>query len=750
MDMQGLNPVQKEAVLTESPSLLVLAGAGSGKTRVLTQRIAYLIKEKGVAPWQILAFTFTNKAAGEMKERVGRALDRPVDSLWIGTFHSICSRLLRREIDRLGYESNFTIYDSGDQTTLVKQIIKERQLSDQGVSPRAILSAISLLKNRGTPADEALDRAETPVDLLVAKVFRAYESAKKKNNALDFDDLILMMLTLMTHHSEVREKYQAQFRYVFVDEYQDTNHAQYDLIRSFVGPGCRVFLVGDADQSIYGWRGADISNILNFDRDFASPKTLLLEQNYRSTKKILAAANALIQHNENRKKKNLWTENGEGAAIHYRLFQSEAEEAVGVVSKIEEESKDFPYRDQAILYRTNAQSRPLEEALIREGIPYKVVGGLKFYDRAEIKDLVAYMNLVINPTDDVAFRRIINQPKRGIGDKSLEKLQALATENGLSLLDALLDADLFGQLTAAQQKKFRTFIDLMVSLSAKAQGPMTDFFQSVYQESGYQAMLEASHAVEDRSRIENIASFYDAVAQYQEEEGEGNIVDYLQNLALMSDMDKTEEGRSGVTLMTMHSAKGLEYPLVFVVGMEDGLTPSERAMEEGNLEEERRLMYVAITRAEKKLYLSGAQVRRVFGSPMPKRPSRFIDELEGKIETVGPDPYEGSPATGSEGGSWGRQRSIPGGDSFGDARIRGAYDRQRERIKELVQQKKKRLDETLHTSFRVGDKVRHRKFGLGTVVSVVAKEGGDELTVTFDKKGIKRLNAALAPLTKES
>lgn len=750
MDLQGLNDQQKQAVLSEAPSLLVLAGAGSGKTRVLTQRIAYLIQEKGVAPWQVLAFTFTNKAAGEMKDRVARALDRPVDSLWIGTFHSICSRLLRREIVHLGYASNFTIYDAGDQASLVKQILKQGHMEDQGMSPRAILSAISLLKNRGIPVDEALDRADNPVDLLVARVYRAYEGAKKKNNALDFDDLILFMLTLMTQYPEVRDRYRDQFRYVFVDEYQDTNHAQYDLIRSFVGPDSRVFLVGDADQSIYGWRGADISNILHFDRDFRSPKTLLLEQNYRSTKRILEAANALIRHNEERKEKNLWTENGEGAPIQYRLFQSEAEEAVGLVEKIREESNVTPYKGQAILYRTNAQSRPLEEALIREGIPYRVVGGLKFYDRAEIKDLVAYMTLIINPTDDVAFRRIINQPKRGLGEKSLDNLQKLAAENGLSLMDTLLDGDLFAGLTPAIQKKFRPFLDLFCSLASQVHGPMTDFFQAVYRESGYEAMLEKSQAVEDRSRMDNIAAFYDAIAQYQDEEAEGTIVDYLQNLALMSDLDKTEEGKSGVTLMTMHSAKGLEFPIVYVAGLEDGLTPSERAMEEGHLEEERRLMYVAITRAEKKLYLSGAQVRRVFGSPMPKRPSRFIDELEGHLEKVGEDPNEPASYGGNFAASPGRRTPVHSKESFGDARIRGAYDRQRERIRELVRQKQKRLDETLHTPYRVGDKVRHRKFGLGTVVSVVAREDGDELTVTFEKKGIKRLNAALAPLTKES
>ena len=748
MNLENLNPQQKKAVLSKAPSLLVLAGAGSGKTRVLTERIAYLIQEEEVPSWAIAAFTFTNKAAREMKERVAKALGRPVDSMWIGTFHSLCARILRREIAPLGYTSSFTIYDSQDQKALVKRICKEAQVQSRGITPASFLSAISKLKNQGTSPEEAKREASNFIEEVQAQVYGLYEKEKKANNALDFDDLILKTLDLFKKEAPVLEKYRSQFSHLFVDEYQDTNHAQYDLIRVLAGPKTSLFLVGDADQSIYGWRGADISNILNFEKDFPAPQIILLEQNYRSTQKILEAANILIDKNTERKKKRLWTENPPGPPVTYEETGSENEEAARVIQVMEEErEKGRPYKDMAILYRTNAQSRPFEEALIRQAIPYRIVGGLKFYDRAEIKDLVAYMNLAVNSRNDVSFLRVINQPKRGIGPASLEPLARLAGENGLSLLDALRDPDLSGDLSPAVLKKFQPFCRVMEDLISRTQGPITSFLDAVYEKSGYKAMLENSNNLEDQARIENVLSFYQAVAQYEEEEPEASISDYLQNLSLLSDLDKTETREKGALLMTMHSAKGLEFPLVFIVGLEEGLFPSQRSMDEGGLEEERRLMYVAMTRAEEKLYLYSASSRRVYGTFLGQRPSRFIGDLEDTIEITQRE-EEDAPSSSRVGERPSWETGPMGG--FSNPGLKAAYDLQRSKIRRMVQERKRREESALTGSYRVGDKVVHRKFGRGTVVSVTPARDGDELTIAFDQKGIKRLSASLAPLKKES
>lgn len=748
MELNRLNEKQKEAVLSEDRSLLVLAGAGSGKTRVLTQRIARLIVEKNVPKSAILAFTFTNKAANEMKERIAQELGKPVDSMWIGTFHSICNRILRRDIGLLGYSRDFTIYDSADQKTLIKQIIKQFNYDSNGMNPSSILASISDLKNRGVGPEEAISSANKPMETMIAGVFFHYEKEKKKNNALDFDDLILKSLEILQKNEKVRKKYQMIFSYIFVDEYQDTNHSQYELILALSGPRTHMFVVGDADQSIYGWRGADISNILNFEKDFPNSKTILLEQNYRSSKKILNAANILIKNNAERKDKKLWTENPSGENVTFKIYESEYEEAQSLVSNIKnEKAEGVDYNDQAILYRTNAQSRVIEEALIREGIPYRIVGGLKFYDRAEIKDLVAYMKLIVNPGDDLSFERVINQPKRGIGNKSLDKLKEIAYSNGLSLMDTLLDEDLINEMTSGQRGKFKPFIELIRESFLIKDGSISELAEFLYEKSGYKDMLEKSPNIEDKSRIENISSFFDAILQYEEYEEDSNVSDYLQNLSLMSDLDKTEEGRSGVTLLTMHSAKGLEFPIVYLVGLEEGLFPSKRSMEEGNLEEERRLMYVALTRAEKKLYLSSAYARRVYGSFMVSEPSRFIEELGDSIERE-----ELPQKSSSEYEYASNDRATVGHayrKGFADPEMRKEYDRQRARIKEMIIADKAKREKASSSNFRVGDKVRHKKFGLGTIVSVLASPEGDELTVAFDDKGIKRLRADIAPIVKE-
>ncbi len=756
MDYAALNPQQREAVLFGEGALLILAGAGSGKTRVLTMRIAHLIKEQGIAPWKILAFTFTNKAAAEMKERVANQMDRPVDSMWIGTFHSICARLLRREIAVLGYDANFTIYDTADQRTLVKQILKSMPLAEKVEKPNGLLAKISDLKNQRISPSDYRAEGTTDFEKTVAEVYQRYEEEKRANNALDFDDLILKTLELFDAAPKVVERYQEQFDYIFVDEYQDTNRAQYELICAFAGGKGNLCVVGDADQSIYGWRGADIHNILDFEKDYPKARVILLEQNYRSTQVILDAANVLIQKNEERKDKNLWTENPKGDAVQYCLTGSEFEEAQKILQWINHEKyRGYAYADMAILYRTNAQSRPLEEALIREGIPYRMVGGLKYYDRAEIKDLLAYLTVIVNPLDDVALQRIVNQPKRGIGQTTMNKLQQKASDVGMALFDAMADAELMSDFSASTRKKIGEFHVLMEELQEGALTmPIAELTQAVYTKSGYEAMLQSSHAIEDQTRIENIEAFLAAAAQYEEDTEEANIVEYLQSLSLMSDLDKTEESKQGVSLMTIHSAKGLEFPIVFVVGLEDGLFPSRLTMDEGNLEEERRLCYVAMTRAEKKLYLSGAAVRRLYGGQAaPQLPSRFIEELEDRIERDVPEASFSPRGREAEEGyrlgesyeGAGRRFRSP---KFADPQAREAYDERRDRIRRLVQEKKAALEAKKGDAYRVGDKVEHKKFGAGMVVSVVAREDGDEITVAFDKRGLKRLNAALAPLKK--
>lgn len=758
MDLSTLNKEQKEAVLSEDGALLILAGAGSGKTRVLTSKIAYLIEDKGVSPWRILAFTFTNKAANEMKDRVGQALGRPIDSMWIGTFHSICSRILRREIHHLGYTNTFTIYDSADQKTLVKQIIKDLLIQDEGLKPSYVINRISDAKNKGITPAQMEKEAFYDREVSITRIYKKYEREKKKNNALDFDDLISKTLDIFQEFPEVLKKYQDMFDYVFVDEYQDTNHSQYQLILNLTGKNSKICVVGDADQSIYGWRGADINNILDFEKDFPGAKTIKLEQNYRSTKTILKAANQLIANNENRKEKNLWSDRQEGSEIRFKITNNEYEEAQVVVNWIvQERKKGYGFSDMAILYRTNAQSRALEEALIQEGVPYKVIGGLKFYDRAEIKDLIAYMTLVVNPTDDISFRRIVNQPKRGIGDATLTALQDLATTYGLSLLEALMDEDIANNLTDAQRKKFQSFVDLIMDLRESIDGPMTEFADLVYTKSGYRKMLESSKAVEDLTRIENIDAFFSAIAQYEEEEEDANMIEYLQNLSLMSDLDKTEEGEKGLSLMTIHASKGLEYPIVFLTGLEDGLFPSRMTMEEGNEEEERRLMYVAITRAEDKLFLTQTLNRRVFGQSMVQKTSRFIEELGDTI--VWDQPQASREDIQIESSNYGEafgggetsytDRNYQQRQGFSNPKLRAQYDARRAQMRKLVRERKAEKEAKLNTDFRVGDKVKHKKFGLGTIVSITQDDLGDELVVAFDRKGLKRLNANIAPLEKQ-
>ncbi|BFL72407.1 MULTISPECIES: ATP-dependent helicase [Anaerococcus] len=730
MNLEGLNEKQKEAVLHNKGPLLVLAGAGSGKTRVLTTSIANLIENEKVDPRNILAITFTNKAANEMKDRVSNLLNIDVSRLWIGTFHSICARILRMNIEKIGYNSNFTIYDTNDQRTLIKEIINDLGYKDE-ISPRDAQNLISSLKNKSISPKEFLD-----IDGYYRyhneyyEIYRQYEKRKFEYNSLDFDDLIEKVLLLFSKDKDVLKYYQNKFEYVFVDEYQDTNISQYELVKNFAGIHQNVFVVGDADQSIYSFRGADINNILNFEKDFKDARVIKLEQNYRSTSNILDTANSLIVNNVERKDKELWTANGIGDEVLYKNNSVESEESKFVVDEIKMLiNEGYSYSDIAILYRTNAQSRPFEEALMKSLIDYKVVGGLKFYDRKEIKDLVSYLKVIVNPKDDVALKRIINEPKRGIGNKSVEQLSKIATDNNISILDLIRSHEYSVLLT-----------DRLKNLSNKFYNPLSEIFENidkytitdlineVLDKSGYLKSLESSYSVEDRARIDNLNEFISAASEYEENNPDDTIYDYLENLSLISDMEKTEDKDNSILLMTMHSAKGLEFPVVFVVGMDEGLFPGKRSIDEGNIEEERRLFYVAITRAREKLYLTSSQVRRSYGKPIYYKTSRFVDEIRENIKELENKTFNSFSSKSYEKSS--------------------NEDYMREKTRQSVLNTKLRKNENSDETYQVGDKIMHSKWGEGMIVQVKESNEGNELVVAFDKKGLKKLNQDYAPIYK--
>ena len=729
MDLSKLNDRQKEAVLHDKGPLLVVAGAGSGKTRVLTTSIAYLIKEKNVNPVNILAITFTNKAANEMKERIADLLNEDVSYLWIGTFHSICARILRINIDKLGYNNNFTIYDTNDQKTLVKEILKDLDYKDD-ISPKEALNIISSCKNKSISPDQfiKLNTFYTKQEQYY-NIYKEYEKRKFEYNSLDFDDLILKTLDLFEQSEETLKYYRSKFEYVYVDEYQDTNKSQYELIKYIGKYHNNITVVGDADQSIYSFRGADINNILDFEKDFEDSKTIKLEQNYRSTPNILKAANKLIENNDERKDKNLWTSKDEGAQVLYKKSAVETEEARFVIDEINLLlNEGYNLKDIAILYRTNAQSRIFEEFLMKNLLDYRVVGGLKFYDRKEIKDLVAYLKVLVNPKDDISLKRIINEPKKGIGAKTLEKLENKAFKMGFSLTELVTDPSLFNELDGNLKKACEKFYKPLEEIFDNYKKyKIVDLIEEVLKKSGYLKALEESYSVENRSRIDNINEFISSAAEYQNNNPEDDIYDYLENLSLLSDLDKTDEIEDSVSLMTIHSAKGLEFKVCFVVGMDEGLFPSKRSLDEGNIEEERRLCYVAITRAMEKLYLSSAEVRRQYGKPVYYRPSRFLTELEGSIRKIDQDktpsftPYE--------------------------SKIKTNEDYMRDKARESVF-KKNTVKDSSNLSFKVGDSIIHSKWGKGMIVQIKESDEGNELVVAFDKKGLKKLNQDYAPIKK--
>ncbi|MCX2455558.1 DNA helicase PcrA [Lacticaseibacillus nasuensis] len=741
--LTGMNDKQTEAVLATQGPVLIMAGAGSGKTRVLTHRIAYLIEQQNVNPWRVLAITFTNKAAKEMKERVGKLLDPELArDVWVSTFHALCVRILRRDIEQLGYTKAFTIADPAEQLTLVKHILKDMNLDPKRFDPKSILGAISTAKNDLlTPSDYA-EQAASPFEKVVVDVYTEYQKRLKSDQALDFDDLIMQTIVLFKQSPDTLKFYQNKFQYIHVDEYQDTNEAQYQLVTMLAAGYRNLCVVGDADQSIYGWRGANMQNILDFQDDYPDAQVILLEQNYRSTKTILSAANDVIKNNAKRQVKTLWTENPTGDKITYYRAQNETDEAFFVIKQIEAEMADHhrQFGDFAVLYRTNAQSRSIEEAFLKASIPYQVIGGHKFYDRKEIRDALAYFRLVINPADDMSFARIVNEPKRGIGATSIEKLQAFATQNGWSLLEAAINAEL-SPVGGKARKALADFGHTIQQLIAKKSGQtVTDLMQAILTDTGYLPTLKAANTVEADTRVENLEELLSVTqnfdSSYEPEEEDSDIfVDFIADLALVSDQDTEDEDAQEVTLMTLHAAKGLEFPVVFLVGMEEGLFPLGRAaMDEDDLEEERRLAYVGITRAQKKLYLTNAYGRLLYGQRQTNPQSRFIDEIADDLLTTA-----GNAAPTSD---------IPFINRTQQA-VTPTFSPQRRTGTKATVVSAGPTSAAGKTAWVAGDKAEHRKWGIGTVVKVSGTGDDQELDIAFPTMGVKRLLAAFAPIVKK-
>ncbi len=708
--LNTLNKEQKEAVTAANGPLLIIAGAGSGKTRVITHRIAYLIDELGVDPTGILAITFTNKAANEMKERLEALLKYPVSGMWVSTFHAACVRILRREPGHLPYNRNFVIYDAGDQRTLLGNCIKELGLDEKRYSPRTVVAHISNAKNELLTPEKYRQQADDFFAEQVARVYALYQEKLCQYNAMDFDDLIMQTVLLFSRKPDVLAYYQNRFQYILVDEYQDTNHAQYILVKLLARAHQNICVVGDPDQSIYGWRGADIQNILDFEYDYPRAKVIRLEQNYRSTKNILGAANEVIKQNLGRKPKNLWTENEEGQKIVKHQAEDEQAEARFVAEEIFRlHQEGYKLGDCAVLYRTHAQSRVMEDWLLKGNIPYEVIGGLRFYDRKEIKDILAYLRVLANPADDISLARIINEPRRGIGQATWERLAAAAGENNTSVAQLLLsDKGDFGLGTRAYNAA-AGFARLLKSLTgAKERLPVTQLVETVLQESGYWQQLEHDKTPEGQARRENIREFITVTQNYDRRSEEKDLEGFLAEVSLLTDIDSFE-GRDKLALMTLHAAKGLEFPVVFLVGMEEGVFPTSRSLlEPEQMEEERRLCYVGMTRAKQCLYLTYAWRRHMYGSTQYNNPSQFLDEIPDKY-IAGADKDE----TGS----------IP------DTRATSTRDRQ---------------------IFNLGDKVHHAKFGEGAVVKIEGSGSDAKVTVAFPGQGLKVLALAYAPLRKVS
>lgn len=722
--LEGLNEPQKQAVLTVNGPLLVIAGAGSGKTSVLTRRIAYLLAHEQAAPWNILAITFTNKAAREMRGRVAKLVGSVAEDMWVSTFHSMCVRILRREIEIIGgFTGHFTILDAADQLTAVKQVCDELNLDTKRYEPKALAGTISRYKNQIVSPDRAMKLAGNKHEQMVAQVYARYQVKLQAQNSLDFDDLIMKTVELFENFPHVLESYQKKFQYILVDEYQDTNHSQYRLIKLLAVRHENLCVVGDSDQSIYRWRGADISNILSFERDYPNAKVVKLEQNYRSTKKVLEAANGVIAKNGSRPDKVLWTDNEEGTPIRYYRAYDEKEEARFIVDEVYRRRHEdhLPYQDVAVLYRTNAQSRVIEEMCMKSGIPYHIFGGLKFYERKEIKDLLAYLRLIANPNDDLSLLRIINVPRRGIGDGTIAKLQEHAQQTAVPLLIAAKDIQQLG-LAARFVEPLEAFTSLIMQLSAMQEFmSITELVEEVLLRSGYRSMLLKENSIEAQTRLENVEEFLSVTKEYDERNEIGNLLAFLTDVALVADADQEKGVQEGITLMTLHSAKGLEFPVVFLVGLEEGVFPLARAaVDPDELEEERRLCYVGITRAMRELYVTNALTRTIYGQTKSNPPSRFLIEIPNStLVEVTHKRVGAAKELRAIGTSTAKIENMP--SQFGGN----------------------------GQNWEIGDTAQHRKWGDGVVTGMSGEGENLELTILFDEPiGSKKLLVKYAPIQK--
>ena len=758
--LNGMNDRQVEAVQTTEGPLLIMAGAGSGKTRVLTHRIAYLIDEKMVNPWNILAITFTNKAAREMRERAEKLKTEAQDCL-IATFHSMCVRILRREADHIGYNRNFTIVDPGEQRTLMKRILKNLNLDPKKWNERAILGTISNAKNDLIDEVAYANLAGDMYTEIVAKCYTAYQKELRQSEAMDFDDLIMLTLRLFDQNPDVLTYYQQRYQYIHVDEYQDTNHAQYQLVKLLASRFKNICVVGDADQSIYGWRGADMQNILDFEKDYPEAKVVLLEENYRSTKTILQAANEVIRNNRNRRPKNLWTQNEDGEEIVYYRANDEQDEALFVARTIDQLSREgYSHKDFAVLYRTNAQSRTVEEALLKSNTPYTMVGGTKFYSRKEIRDVISYLNLIANPSDNISYERVVNEPKRGVGPGTVEKIRDFASSQEMSLLDAsakILLSPVKGKAAQAVYDFANMLLDLRERLDDYT---VTELVEAVLEKTGYSAALVAQATLESQARIENIEEFLSVTKNFDEspdnpadESGLDKLSRFLNDLALIADTDDGDTENSEVTLMTLHAAKGLEFPVVFLIGMEENVFPLSRASEdEDELEEERRLAYVGITRAEKILYLTNANSRMLYGKTNYNHPTRFLREISSDLLD-----YQGlaRPSNSSFKVSYTNSDTSQFGQGMSLAQA--LQERKRQAAPSSIStgslpfgKSSQSQPSKPEVAWAIGDIAHHKKWGDGTVLAVSGSGNSQELKINFPEVGLKKVLASIAPIEKKS
>lgn len=750
LDLDKLNEKQLEAVKTTEGPLLVIAGAGSGKTRVLTYRIAYLITEKNINPYNILAITFTNKAAKEMKERIDNILKDNSKDIWISTFHASCVRILRRDIEKIGYDKNFIIFDTADQKTIIKECQKELNIDDKEFSQQYLINEISRAKNQLINPIEYSKQNQTNYRLSkVANVYGLYENKLKSNNALDFDDLIMKTILLFLENPDVLMYYQNKFKYILVDEYQDTNTAQFTFVSLLASGFGNLCVVGDDDQSIYGWRGADMRNILEFEKAFPGAKTIKLEQNYRSTGNILDAANEVIKNNEGRKSKRLWTENEKGEKIQFYKSGDEKEEAKYIIEQIKNlNEKGRKYSDFGILYRINAQSRIIEDYLMSEALPYKVIGGMKFYDRKEIKDVICYLRVLYNPQDNISLKRVINEPKRGIGKTAIEKIQNFADEKEISFWNILQNIDVCPDVTRST-KQIKEFVNLLEKIKQDINSgeiKVSEIISKVVNETGYISALELENTIESQTRIENIAELVAVAEEYEKEAVEPSLDDFLENIALVSDLDDTSKDEEEyITLMTMHSAKGLEFPVVFIPGMEEGVFPGYRSMgDSAEIEEERRLCYVGITRAREKLYISCANRRTLFGNTTMNKPSRFLEEIpenlmDGYIKSSNNGIFEKYSENSFFSESYFETDNYT--SRISASKINGANIKNVGGYKMAVTQ--------MHTDlsvFEEGKFVMHKRFGAGVITKITPEDDDLMLEIMFERSGKKRLMAKFAQL----